>query len=437
MDQKIAAVYSRILKSELIAAMGCTEPIAIAYAAAKAREVLGKLPERCYVYCSGNIVKNVMGVTVPNSGGMKGIDVAATLGILGGDAERDLEVLQSVTEEHIVQAKVLLANKFCVCSLVEGVENLYIRIHLEAGEESAVVEIRSYHKNITRIEKNGKLLYEQEASCNEVQVQDDPDKALLNIADILEYGDTLDDPEIIALMEYQLACNLDITMAGLQMPYGAQVGRTLLSTVIVRNEDTVRTVAKAYAAAGSDARMNGCAMPVVINSGSGNQGLTVSMPVKVYADIYKIPRQRMIRALAVSNLVAIHQKKYIGSLSAYCGAVSAACGAGAAIAYLLGEDLTPKALYRQMADTITNTIATVGGMVCDGAKSSCAAKISTAVDCAITAYELSKRGNAFQPGEGLVMESVEGTIESVGRMGRQGMQATDVEILQIMLGENG
>ena len=181
MDQKIKEVYSRILKSELVAAMGCTEPIAIAYAAAKAREVLGKLPQSCHVYCSGNIVKNVMGVTVPNSGGMKGIDVAATLGILGGDAERDLEVLQSVTEEHIAQAKQLLADKFCICSLVEGVENLYIRIHLEAGEESAVVEIRSYHKNITRIEKNGELIYEQDVSCNEVQVQDNPDKALLII----------------------------------------------------------------------------------------------------------------------------------------------------------------------------------------------------------------------------------------------------------------
>ena len=435
MKQAVAEAYSRILKSELVAAMGCTEPIAIAYAGAKCREVLGAVPTSCKVFCSGNIVKNVMGVTVPNSGGLKGIDVAATLGILGGDANRDLEVLESVTEDHVKQAKDLLRQGFCHCELVENVENLYIRIHLAAEGQEAMVEIRNYHKNITRIEKNGQLLYEQEVSCNEVVVQDDPDKALLNIADILEYGDTLDDPEIIALMEYQLKCNLDITMTGLQMPYGAQVGRTLLSTVIVRNEDTVRTVAKAYAAAGSDARMNGCAMPVVINSGSGNQGLTVSMPVKVYADIYKIPHQRLIRALAVSNLVAIHQKKYIGSLSAYCGAVSAACGAGAAIAYLLGEDLTRKALYRQMADTITNTIATVGGMVCDGAKSSCAAKISTAVDCAITAYELSKKGHAFQPGEGLVMESVEDTIESVGRMGREGMQATDLEILQIMLRE--
>jgi L-cysteine desulfidase len=296
-----------------------------------------------------------------------------------------------------------------------------------------MVEIRNYHKNITRIEKDGELIYSQESTCNELPVREDPDKALLNISDILAYGENLSDPEILKLLEHQLGCNLAIAWEGLEKPYGAQVGKTLLSTVKVRNIDTVRTIAKAYAAAGSDARMNGCAMPVVINSGSGNQGLTVSLPVKIYADTYNISHERMLRSLAVSNLIAIHQKQYIGSLSAYCGAVSAACGAGAAIAYMLGEAQPPAALYRQVCDTITNTIATVGGMVCDGAKSSCAAKISTAVDCAITAYELSLRGLAFQPGEGLVMDSVEDTIESVGRMGREGMQSTDLEILQIML----
>lgn len=415
--------------------MGCTEPIAIAYAAAKAREVLNCIPDRCYVYCSGNIIKNVKGVTVPNSGGMKGIDVAAVLGILGGDASRDLEVLESVTPEHIVQAARLLKSGFCVCSLVQQVENLYILIRLTSGENEAVVEVRNYHRNITKIEKNGELLYQQENTCHEISVKEDPDKALLNIADILAYGDSLTDPEITALLEYQLSCNLAIAEEGLRMPYGAQVGQTLLSTVREISKETARTAAKAYAAAGSDARMNGCAMPVVINSGSGNQGLTVSLPVKVYADAYGISHERMIRAMAVSNLIAIHQKKYIGSLSAYCGAVSAACGAGAAIAYLLGEGLSKNALYRQVADTVTNTIATVGGMVCDGAKSSCAAKIATAVDCAITAYELSIRGRVFQPGEGLVMDSVENTIECVGRMGREGMHATDVEILQIMLGQ--
>lgn len=433
MNQEIMQAYHRILKKELIAAMGCTEPIAIAYAAAKCREVLGIMPEHCTVYCSGNIVKNVMGVTVPNSGGLKGIDVAATLGILGGDANKDLEVLNSVTEEHIAQAKKLLAENFCSCSLVKNVENLYIRIHLTVGEHQAMVEIRNYHKNITRIEKDGQLIYEQEVSCNEVQVKDDPDRALLSIADILEYGNCLEDGEVLQVLQYQLDCNLAIAWEGLEKNYGAQVGKTLLSTVKVRNTDTVRTIAKAYAAAGSDARMNGCAMPVVINSGSGNQGLTASLPVKVYADTYHISYDRMIRALAVSNLIAIHQKQYIGSLSAYCGAVSAACGAGAAIAYLLGEVQPPDALYRQVCDTITNTIATVGGMVCDGAKSSCAAKIATAVDCAVTGYELSLRGLAFQPGEGLVMDSVEDTIESVGRMGREGMQSTDLEILHIML----
>ena len=434
MNTTTKAAYSRILKKELVTAMGCTEPIAIAYAAAKCREILGTMPQRCHVRCSGNIVKNVMGVTVPNSGGMKGIDVAATLGILGGDAGRDLEVLQSVTEEHSEEAKALLENTFCTCALEQGVENLYILIKLTAGEEEAVVEIRNYHKNITRIEKNGEVLFQQERSCTEIAVKDDPDKALLNIADILEFAEAPDE-ETLQLMEYQLRYNLAIAREGMEHRYGAQVGRTLLRGIRTLNPDTARAGAKAYAAAGSDARMNGCAMPVVINSGSGNQGLTASLPVKIYADAYGIGRERMLRSLVVSNLIAIHQKQYIGSLSAYCGAVSAACGAGAAIAYLLGEKQSATELYRQVADTITNTIATVGGMVCDGAKSSCAAKIATAVDCAITAYELSRYGNVFQPGEGLVMESVEDTIESVGRMGREGMHATDLEILQIMLRE--
>ena len=434
MKENLKAAYSRILKKELVTAMGCTEPIAIAYAAAKCREVLGKLPESCHVRCSGNIVKNVMGVTVPNSGGMKGIDVAATLGVLGGDAGRDLEVLQSVTEAHIEQAKTLLSEGFCTCALEQGVENLYILIRLTAGGEEAVVEIRNYHKNITRIEKNGEVLFLQENSCTEIAVKDDPDKALLNIADILEFAEQPPE-ETLALMEYQLRYNLAIAREGMERRYGAQVGRTLLRGIKHLNPETARAAAKAYAAAGSDARMNGCAMPVVINSGSGNQGLTASLPVKIYADAYGISKERMLRSLVVSNLIAIHQKQYIGSLSAYCGAVSAACGAGSAIAYLLGEKLSAAELYRQVADTITNTIGTVGGMVCDGAKSSCAAKIATAVDCAITAYELSRYGNVFQPGEGLVMESVEDTIESVGRMGREGMHATDLEILQIMLRE--
>jgi L-cysteine desulfidase len=299
---------------------------------------------------------------------------------------------------------------------------------------AVTLEICEYHKNITRIEKNGEVLFSQEHKTDDGQGKADPDKALLNIQDILTYANTLEDSEIIALLEHQVECNSAIAEEGIKHPYGAQVGRTLISCAAGQSPTAVRTAAKAYAAAGSDARMNGCPMPVIINSGSGNQGLSVSLPVMVYAKAYNISHERMIRSLAVSNLIAIHQKQYIGSLSAYCGAASASCGAGAAIAYLLGEFLTEDELYRRVSDTITNTIATVGGMVCDGAKSSCAAKIATAVDCAITGYEMSMSGHAFQPGEGLVMDNVEDTIESVGRMGREGMHSTDVEILQIMLG---
>ena len=437
MNQEIHAAYNRILRSELIGAMGCTEPIAIAYAAALARKTLGRKPEHCLVDCSGNIVKNVMGVTVPNSGGMKGIDVAATLGLLGGDAEKGLEVLETVTEKDIEEAKRLLQQDFCECRLVPNVENLYICIFVRAGEENALVEIRNFHKNVTRIERNGEVLCENDAACREISAEEakqaDPDKALLNISDILDYALLPEDTDMRDLLEYQLSCNRAIAQEGLTHPYGAQVGRTLLPEEELSPQN-VRYFAKAWAAAGSDARMNGCAMPVVINSGSGNQGITVSLPVELYAKAYGIPHERMLQALAISNLIAVHQKKYVGSLSAYCGAVSAACGAGAGISYLLGESLSREALYEQICGTIINTIVTVGGMVCDGAKSSCAAKIACAVDCAVTAWELARQGHVFHSGEGLVMKDAEHTIECVGRMAREGMRSTDTEILKIMLG---
>ncbi|MBO4873438.1 MAG: serine dehydratase subunit alpha family protein [Lachnospiraceae bacterium] len=437
MNQDIHEAYRRILRSELIAAMGCTEPIAIAYAAAMARQVLGKKPEHCVADCSGNIVKNVMGVTVPNSGGLKGIDVAAILGILGGDADRGLEVLEGVTQDQIEETKQLLEKDFCECRLVPNVENLYICMHVSAGAENALVEIRNFHKNVTRIEKNGEVLFENDPVCREVSEEEagpeNPDKALLNISDILDFALSPEDTEMRALLEHQLSCNRAIAQEGLEHPYGAQVGRTLLPKEAL-SPANVRYFAKAWAAAGSDARMNGCAMPVVINSGSGNQGITVSLPVELYAKAYGISHERMLQALAISNLIAIHQKKYVGSLSAYCGAVSAACGAGAGISYLLGKDRSREALYEEICGTIINTIVTVGGMVCDGAKSSCAAKIACAVDCAVTAWELARQGHVFHSGEGLVMKDAERTIEMVGRMAREGMRATDTEILKIMLG---
>jgi L-cysteine desulfidase len=423
MDKKLYDAYLHILKSELVVALGCTEPIAIAFAGAKARELLGEEPVRCEVLCSGNIVKNVKGVTVPNSGGMKGIEVAATLGIVGGDADRELAVLESVKKEDIKKTKSLLKSGFCSCGLIEGVENLYIIVRLWSDENSSEVEIKDYHSNITRLVKNGEELLTNYRSGSNNAVRK-PDKSLLNVKDILEFADCVSIADVEPVLARQVEYNSAISVEGLKNSYGAEVGRTLLSD---SEGAGVKLKAKAAAAAGSDARMSGCPMPVVINSGSGNQGITVTMPVVVYARELSSTKDQLYRALVVSNLISIHQKKYIGSLSAYCGAVSAACGSGAAIAYLLG------ATYDEICSTITNTIANIGGMVCDGAKPSCAAKIASAVDAALMAYNMSKRNTSFRPGEGLVKEDVEKTIESIGRMAREGMRSTDVEILNIML----
>lgn len=429
--------YAKILEKELVVALGCTEPIAIAFAGAKVREVLGQMPKRCEVLCSGNIVKNVKGVTVPNSDGMKGIDAAAVLGITAGDAKRNLAVLEHVSPEQIALTKELIENGFCSCGLIEGVENLYIIISAFAGDESASVEIRNFHSNITKITKNGSVIYTPQTSlglCDSESSEDAentpdsdadaPDKALLNIKNILDFGSFVELSLIQDCIARQIEYNNAISKEGLSHAWGAQVGRTLLDAF---GSESVVNRAKAVAAAGSDARMSGCPMPVVINSGSGNQGMTVSLPVIEYAKEYHISEERLYRALAVANLVSIHQKKYIGSLSAYCGAVSAACGSAVGIAWML--DFT----YEEICGIITNTITTIGGMVCDGAKPSCAAKIASAVDCALTSLHLSRKDRVFQPGEGLVKDNVEQTIQSVGRMGREGMRSTDIEILNIML----
>lgn len=424
MDRNIYVNYVELLKKELVVALGCTEPIAIAYAGAKAREVLGAMPDHCVVSCSGNIVKNVKGVTVPNSGGLKGIDVAATLGIVGGDASRKLAVLERITENEIEKAKQLLTENFCECELVEGVENLYIIVRASRGEETAEVEIKDYHSNITKVKRNGVIEFQKE---EEARTENQfPDKSLLNMKDILEFADTVEIGEVQEVLARQVEYNGAIAEEGLKKPYGAQVGQTLLSDFDAKS---VKLRAKAYAAAGSDARMSGCPLPVVINSGSGNQGITVSLPVVQYAREYHKTEEELYRALVVSNLTALHQKKYIGSLSAYCGAVSAATGSGAGIAYLLGAG------YEEISNVITNTIANIGGMVCDGAKPSCAAKIASAVEAAILAVHMGRKNRVFHSGEGLVKDDVEETIRSVGRMGRQGMKATDIEILNIMLGK--
>ena len=422
MDKAYYQNYLNILKSELIMALGCTEPIAIAYASAKARAELGVFPERIEVYCSGNIVKNVKGVTVPNSGGMKGIDVAATLGVVGGAADKELEVLSGVTPEDIAETRRLLDQGFCQCFLEEGVENLYVRTVAFAGEHTASVTIRDHHTAITEILKDGKVVF-QSAAHQDGKADAEPDKSMMDLKGIIEFADTVSLEDVASLLEQQVRCNSALADEGLKGRYGAQVGRTLQES----GGTDVATIARVRTAAASDARMGGCALPAVINSGSGNQGITVSVPVIEYAKAWNCGTEKMYRALVLSNLLSVHQKKYIGSLSAYCGVVSAACSAGAAIMYLHGGD------YDAIARTITNTLANVGGIVCDGAKSSCASKIVSALTAAILAYHMSLDNRVFQPGEGLVQRDVEGTIRSMGYVGKVGMKQTDIEILNIML----
>lgn len=412
--------YINILNKELVPALGCTEPIAIAYAAATARDTLGCMPESLLAECSGNIVKNVKSVVIPGTQDMHGIEAAAILGALGGDAARKLEVLTTLTSDHIQQAKQLLARGICQVKLIPSVPGLVIRLHAFYGKHHALVEISGNHTHITKIERDKEILLAiQPADLGSVQ-EDIPE---MSIQEILNFADTVPLQRINDLLLCQAKYNMKIAEEGLRRPYGASVGQSLLRTY----GNDVKTRARAYAAAGSDARMNGCQMPVIINSGSGNQGITVSLPVVVYAQHLKASEEELVRALAVSNLISIHIKSGIGTLSAYCGAVSAACGCGAAISYL------HHCPYEVTAQTVTNILGSVSGIVCDGAKSSCAAKIAAAVDAAILSFSMASNGHVFLPGEGLVKDSIEDTIHAICEMGRDGMQETDLTILQLMI----
>lgn len=428
MTEKTYNTYLDILKHELQPALGCTEPIAIAYAAAKARETLGDMPERMFVSCSGNIIKNVKGVIVPNAGGLRGIEVAATLGVVGGDPTRKLEVLEDVTKEDIQRTKQLVAVGYCTCSLAENVPALFIMVQVRKGEEEATVTIENSHTHITSITRNGETVFSSHQTAasafTEATPEQDP-RQQLTVARIIEFADGVRIEDVREVIERQITCNVAIAEEGLSNNYGIGVGKTLLKRY---DASDVRIRARAKAAAGSDARMSGCPMPVVINSGSGNQGITVSLPVVEYAEELQASRDELLRALTVANLIAIHQKQYIGSLSAFCGAVCAATGAACGISYLHGGR------YEAISKTIIDTLANVGGIVCDGAKPSCAAKISSALDAAILGFEMgTEEGKAFNDGEGLVKQDVEATIQSFGRVGKDGMKATDQEILHIML----
>ena len=415
--------YVKILEEELIPAMGCTEPIAIALAAAKARETLGSMPLACRVEVSGNIIKNVKAVTVPNTGGLKGIEAAAAAGIVAGKAELELEVLSQVTAEEIAAMAEFL--KDCEMTVVPALGDrvFYIRVTAEGGGHSASCEIVDYHTNITCIQKDGKVVFQSQGGSGEKQEQ--TDRSVLSVEEIIRFADCLDTADVAEVIRRQVAYNSAISAEGLKGGWGAEVGKTIRDVY----GDDVAVRAKAAAAAGSDARMSGCELPVVIVSGSGNQGMTTSLPVIEYARDMGADEDALIRALVVADLVTIHQKTGIGRLSAFCGAVSAGCGAASGVAYLKGGR------YREVAHTIANALAICSGMICDGAKPSCAAKIAAAVDAGLMGYHMFMSGHQFVDGEGIIKKGVENTIGNVGRLAREGMRRTDEEILHIMVGQ--
>ena len=415
--------YVQILKEELVPAMGCTEPIALAYAAAVAKKVLGEMPDRVIVEASGSIIKNVKSVIVPNTGHLKGIPAAAAAGIVAGDPDRELEVIAQVDPDQIDQMRSFMDN---VPIKVEHIDNgvtFDIVVTLYHGTSYSKVRIANFHTNIVLIEKDGEVLEQQDVSSDDETMTD---RSLLNMEDIWDFITTADTEDIKEVLDRQIQYNWAIAEEGLKGDYGANIGKVIRETS--RPED-VAARAKAYAAAGSDARMNGCELPVVINSGSGNQGITVSVPVLVYAKELKASEEQTYRALALSNLTAIHEKTPIGRLSAYCGAVNAGAGAGAGIAYLSGGG------YKEVVHTVVNALAIVSGIVCDGAKASCAAKIASSVDAGIFGYNMYTRGQQFYGGDGIVTKGVEATLKNVGRLGKEGMRETNEEIIKIMIGE--
>ena len=415
--------YVQILKEELVPAMGCTEPIALAYAAAKAREVLGSIPQKVLIEASGSIIKNVKSVVVPNTNHLVGIPAAAAAGIIAGKAEKMLEVIAEVTPDEITKMHEFLRETEIEIRHINHGITFEMIVTVFCEEAYAKVRIANYHTNIVLIEKNGEILHrlpvygETESGLT--------DRSLLNLADILDFANIVDVEDIREVLERQIICNTAISEEGLQGNYGANIGSVLLDTYGMG----IMNRAKAKAAAGSDARMNGCELPVIINSGSGNQGMTASLPVIEYAKELQVSKEKMLRALVVSNLATIHQKTGIGRLSAFCGAVSAGAGAGAGIAYLLDGS------YEAIAATISNALANVSGMVCDGAKASCAAKIASAVEAGILGYQMYKRGQIFEAEAGILGKEIEQTIYNVGRLGRRGMKLTNEEIIKIMVGE--
>lgn len=424
-DDKRYEAYVAILREELVPAMGCTEPIAIAYAAARAREILGELPRKVRIEVSGNIIKNVKSVIVPNTGHMRGIETAAAAGIVAGKAERKLEVISEVSDSEERQIKEFVKSHEIQVIHAQVPHIFYIQVILTGAADEVKLRIVNEHTNIVYIEKNGEILEEKMVSAEDGDAASG--RECLNIKDIIDFAETVEIEDIRDVIGRQMEYNSAIAEEGMTGDYGANIGKVLLNTY----GSDIKNRARAMAAAGSDARMNGCELPVVIVSGSGNQGIAASVPVIEYAKELRADVEKTMRAVVLSDLVTLHQKTGIGRLSAYCGAVSAGIGSGAGITYLMGGG------YEEIAHTIVNALAIVSGVVCDGAKASCAAKIAAAVDAGIIGLYMYQNHQQFLDGEGIVAKGVEATITNVGRLAREGMKETDKEIIRIMVSESG
>lgn len=418
-EDSLYSIYVQILKEELVMAMGCTEPIAISYACAKATQVLDHLPDRIVVKASGSIIKNVKSVIVPHTNGLKGIEVAATAGALYGDADAKLEVLSRATREQIEELPEYVQNTNITVQHIEQGHVFDLEIHVYYEQEHASVRIVDTHTNIVQIEKNWQVIFEDKTTSLELKA----DHSALIMKQIWDFSQTVDIDDVKEILDRQITCNMAIANEGIHNSYGANIGHVILNM----DSDCVKTRAKAYAAAGSDARMNGCELPVVINSGSGNQGITCCVPVVVYAKELDCTQEQLYRALVLSNLTAIYIKTGIGTLSAFCGAVSAGAAAGAGIAYL------HNGTYKEIQHTIVNALAILSGTICDGAKASCAAKIASSVDAGIMGYYMYKNKQQFYAGDGIVAHSVDETIQNIGTLGSQGMLQTNDKIIEMMI----
>ena len=424
LDRKVYQAYLDVLRQELVPATGCTEPIAIAYAGAIARKTLGQVPEQVELIVSGNIIKNVKSVVIPHSNGRKGLEAAVAAGIICGRPELELDVLSQTSPEDLQQLDAFLAGNRVQVRPSQAECPFDIQVKLTAGQDNAYVRIIGSHSNVVQVQKNGQPLVDHPFSTQGVSA--DENHRLLNVKDIVTFADTVDLDEVRPILQRQIDDNMAIAQAGLTQNYGANIGKILLRSY----GNSVHNRAKAWAAAGSDARMNGCEMPAIINSGSGNQGITASVPVIVYAKECDVSQEQLYRALVVSNLTAIHLKTGIGSLSAYCGATSAGCGAGAGVCYLYGGK------YKEISHTIVNALAINSGMLCDGAKASCAAKIASAVEAGLLGMQMYLHNSQFYGGDGIVAKGVENTIRTVSTIAREGMRSTDAEIIQFMIGNS-